>query len=431
MKQKHLFIGLFLLIVMIIISLSIINYFFQNNSQKNNNNENNNNNNSIPLPPLKNNPAITQYRTPISTKSLLSNPRITKAIAVNPLTKSKNYQPILLQKINDLETNNTKAWSNYRLKNSWNEDEQLELYLQKVAYSLYVEAKGLTPWSIMDYSDQNLQLLLSDSYIADKLPNTTMYKQGGYYRDRKIAVFNGNPLIAQEYITQIVKANPEKQIITQKDMLDVIIINMRKDNWIHFSAEDPEQCADFSDWDLQCLLNIKKGSDIFMAEVIYALLQSQNIPSKEMPAYLGGHTGIQFPSLGLSMKGNDVYEIFRAGIIKRPNYLPIDLTYDTIAEYNEWNKNNPCIADSLRQRKEVLNYLQLYNDKNYNKDIIAAYCFSPANLKKGEYLTQLINKNIAIQCLNNDQTKENYEPNALSTTELQYWITEIAAIAQC
>ncbi len=95
-------------------------------------------------------------------QQLLNNPKIIQGIEANPLTTPDNYQEILLEKINDLETDNTDHWSDHRSKDAMGlaDEEQLRLYLQKVALMLYVEFNNLVPWSILDYNDEDLILLL-------------------------------------------------------------------------------------------------------------------------------------------------------------------------------------------------------------------------------------------------------------------------------
>ncbi|MBT3814854.1 hypothetical protein HOG07_05450, partial [Candidatus Woesearchaeota archaeon] len=327
-------------------------------------------------------------RPKIDLNLLLSNQRITNAIELNPLTTTNNYQKILNEKISDLEVGNTAHWNNFRSQANWQEEDLLELYLQKVAFSLYIEANALTPWSILDYSDEHLNLLLSDLYVDDVLTDVPMYQNGGYYKARKQSAFNGDSLIAFKYIQETKQQYPHLKVKTHKDLLDLIIIRMRDDEWVHFGSE-AEGCSDFPsevmNYDFQCLLDLKKGSDPLTAHFIFALLQSNNIPSKEVPVYLGGHTGIIYPTLDLTMEGNAVYSVLKKGILTT-NKLPIDNTYLDLNTYLIWDQVPTCQAFYFTTNKNVLDYFQYIGDPQWNTDIITTYCYTFMGNAPGEYL---------------------------------------------
>ena len=358
--------------------------------------------------------------------SLLNDSRILKAIELNPLVHDNNYKNILIIKIEELESKNTSNWNNYKHDGPWAGNEQLIAYLQKVAHILYVENHHLVPWSIFDYDEHNFNLLLSDLYIDSK-----------YYIESETAVFNGNPTIAFEYIQSFYQKFPKIKITHQKELLDLIIKGMRSDNWKHFPNQTNDPTCDYFAlkkdnliwYDYNCLVNLKLGADGITSDFLYASLQAYNIPSIKLPQFLHGHTGINFSSIKLVMKGNDVYNSWSNGFFIKNN-LPIDLTYLDEKTYNQWDKLTACEAASKNTRKDILNYLELYTNNKLNQDIKQLFCFQAGNYKKGEYLKEQI-LSIPTFCQNNNTDENNYYEYPLTEKEIQDWLSKISKETPC
>lgn len=359
-------------------------------------------------------------------KALIDNPRISNAINSNPLVAGKSYRSRLLQKIEELESGNTQRWSDHRHDGPWSEEEQLNAYLHKVTHILYVELHGLVPWSILDYNDGDLTLLLSDLYVRPQ-----------FYVSTGAAVFNGNPLVAFDYVGSFYRKFPDKEVKNQKDLLDLIIFGMRSDNWRHFPNQPDDPACEFVSvikeltWrDYECLKELRLGADGLTSDFLYASLQAYNVPTIQLPQFLHGHTGIRFPTMNLVMKGNDVYNSWKNGFMVY-NSLPVNLTYLNAGLYDQWDQFFSCRAASYRSREEILNYLELYDDPPWNQDINGVYCFQAGNYQPGEYLKEQIENSGPSDCQGVDPNADNYYPMPLSDNEVENWLNRISRIAVC
>lgn len=352
-------------------------------------------------------------------QALANHPRVKNAIEMNPLTKGRDYQSFLFKHLNDLETNQTTDWSAYRAKTSFSEEEMLDIYLRKVAVSLHVEVYKIVPWSLLDYEDSYLNLLLSDLYVPDN-----------FYLGRRQALFNGNPLEVLNYARETVSRYPNESSSTPKDFLHLIIRRMREDGWIHFGTE--EKACDFAFFEAQdwhCLAAVKLGSSILTAEFLYAVLQVFNIPSYEEAQYTtGGHTGIIMPTLNIGMAGNYIYDSLRAGILLRPNKVPVSLSYDDLNQYQQWKKLPVCKSTRAAVRQAALNYLNLISSPIWKADIEASYQYTGDLFpQKGDFLKKvLLEDSIPSECQSTNPAGEKFWEPTLSAEEISQWFTPLS-----
>ncbi len=253
-----------------------------------------------------------------------------------------------------------------------------------------------------------------------------------------IPYFNGNPLYGFDYVEELKELYPEKDFNTPKDVLDLIVIRMRDDGWSHFNKQGDEKYLEgfleTNPCDLPCMFYTTGGGDLTMSYALYALLQSHNIPSSAISAYLSppGHSGILYPSLELSMGGNYVFDTWIKGYnYKIPNLLPVNLTYDNYnTEYLVWMEEPTyCMREYHAQRKRALNYLNQYNHPTGKYDVLYAYCFYPISHYDIPLLEGLMETSIL--CQDENPGQDNYHSAILTTEEIEEWNTKLNASVQC
>ncbi len=368
-----------------------------------------------------------------SYRLLLENPRIRSAIEANPLVRdvgSVDYVGVLAEHLDAIESDDIARWNGYRTAcpdTLSQRDRDLcmrDIYLRKVTVSLYVEANQIVPWSLLEYTDEELDVILGD-----------LYQPAERYKRSSIVLSNGNPILPYEYVEELRTLFPERSINTQKDLLDLTIIRMRADGWRHATGSSkPKDVCGSMHFDFECLVDRKKGSDSITAGFLYAVLQSHNVPAVHEPRFLHGHTGLRFPSLGLIMRGNDVYDLTKAGRYTGPNPLPIDYTYLDLDTYARWNQLELCEAWYFLTRQESLQYLSAYDDPTWNGEILFAYCLNDSGYEPGEALRMVFSRRVAApwDCLpeENPDAVGDMEP-PLTEDELDEWMDRIGAVADC
>jgi len=358
--------------------------------------------------------------------ALLSNPRVTDAIETNPYIEPGTYLDFLLMKIDQLETGQTQSWGDYRHPEPHTDQEIAEVILQKVALSLYIEAHQLVPWSLLDYNEESLRVVLGDAFSELRNPP--------YWEVR--ILFNSNPLVPYNYARDLRILYPGHPIETPKDLLDLTIIKMRDDGWTHGGSDPdayPNACAEIGYIgfvDFECAELFKKGASGLTPVFIYSVLHTQNVPSRMIEWF--GHGGIEFPSLGIGMDGDGVYSGL-GGFTLRPNYLPVDITYLELPLYEKWMDLEYCEGNAQQARHIVLQYLGLLDDTGWNADILATYCrrrsngYTGAYYVPGDYLRYMFIDGVRnVFCQNDDPEGENYQAPALTEEELDQWMAAIA-----
>jgi hypothetical protein len=372
----------------------------------------------------------TEFNTQVY-NALKNNQRVKTAIELHRLTTPNNYQNILDQKINDLDTGNTGSWDNYRTDGNtpnqclWTDDEVLQVYMQKVAVSLYTEAHDLVPWSFLDYSDEDLELLLSDDYSDDF--------EGAPQVEVVIEMYNNNQLLPFRYGNELLESNPG--ITTGQDLLDLIVLKMRDDNWLHKVQSWDDVCGmsmcflpgNMQYFDFKCMEEAKVGTSSGTPRFIYAILQSYNVPSRDIS--LNVHNGARYPTLDLSIDGDVPYSQSATGWRLRPNYVPVEVSY--IDGGNDDNPPDTCESASLYHRDLILGRLGTYNDLEWNKDLIETYCFTPSpGDEPGEWLKDSVG-DIGVFCQNDDPDGDDYWPPPLTDQEWDQWYDLVAQYALC
>jgi hypothetical protein len=221
---------------------------------------------------------------------------------------------------------------------------------------------------------------------------------------------------------------------------------MREDGWTHYWHNGTEEMYQkymegavlSNPVELPVMLYSTGGGDATMSLALYALLQSQNIPSKEIPSYLNGsHTGLYFPTLGLSMKGNNVFNTWKSGYIHgydgtEPNLLPINLTYDKYdTEYLVWMQEPTYCGRAYHLKRDTaLDYLSQYNHATGKYDVLYDYCYYSIQHATTNTLLDILTKPSA-DCQNTDPAQENYQKEILTPEEITSWDATLNASVIC
>lgn len=368
---------------------------------------------------------------PLGYDSLLENSRITSAIELNPYVRRRNYEGLLLQRIEELETGNTHSWYDQRHTYPFTGKEFREAFLKKVALSLYVEVNGLVPWGILDYSDKDLAILLSDRNrefycTTDSSPNEQLSR-----------TFNHNPLLPFAYAQDFRDRHPDFPVLTPKDFLDLLLITMREDGWLHIPELRFDEMYQVCDspilfFDFECMAQQRRGGSPLNALFFHAVLQAQNVPSQHTYRYFG-HSGMLFPSLGLSMDGDAIWTPIYSGYLYYvPNPIPVDHSYLPLNLYHEWVQLPVCEAKSQLSRWAILNYFSLYNNPSWNEDLRFAYCSEELNDYPGEFLRgPFIQRKVPRSCQIERPSLEDYYPPMLTPEEWDDWLTKISDTISC
>lgn len=353
---------------------------------------------------------------------LLNDTRIRHAIQSSTYFDPAQYPGAILIKIKELEKDKTSAWNSFRNSAPFDFIELQTVFYQKVALSLYVEVHKLVPWSILDYSDSDLEILLGDQYLRN------------HFLPESYAMFNNNPVEALNYARKMRAQYARKPLNSAKDLLDMLVFKMREDRWGHISNQvSYDTLCQLADgfFDFTCLRDIKLGTSSVSPAFIYSVLQAQNVPSYH--TIFIGHGGIIFPSLRLAMDGDVIYSSLEAGLVLRPNRLPIDFSYVDLALFQRWQALPACQASWEFNRLLVINYLELYRDAEWNSDLVASYCYAPyRGFNPGDYLYNfLLNDTRPFYCQSEDPSLGSYYPKTVEDQEFLEYSGRIAAVANC
>lgn len=359
---------------------------------------------------------------PSKYSSSLNNSKINGAV-----TRSGDFLDgeldFLRDKILELENSNTQTWNQLLHPQPFSEQEMRKMWLQQVALSFYVEANKIVPWSILSYEDESLNLLLAYSIESYPIfPGLVSF-----------SVFNHNPIIPYVYAKEISKLYPNA-FNSPKGLLYSLVMRMRNDDWIHASGNPYYEACDFINGyptTFSCVGKIKRGTSTHTPLFIKSVMAAYNIPSQLIRPYFG-HGGIFFPTVALAMDGDAVYSSYLAGVLLRPNKVPVENSFKDLDLVKMWLTMPVCEGTRLDQRADVLAYLSLYSKRGWRKDLIASYNYNPPNglYTPGQWLKEsAISGTIPrYDCQDADPTAPNYWVPILSESEWSLWLDRIASI---
>lgn len=405
------------------------------------------------LPPI----SITEEDVPVSPEKikvyeeLLNNERIKNAIESSTLLNKRriflfsdddrliylinekiHYSDFLVESISQLEKGNIGHWSEYEDfdygKNEWNSpylnlSTLREVSLRKAAFSLYLEANEKVPWSLLDYTDEELKIILGEYFTEPYHSEQIIFEEHMF--------FNTNPLRAYSYAQ---KLDLVEDNYTQKDFLFRVIEKMREEGWVHISnwkfphgdnCDPPRLSVNF-----KCAEEKKKGTSTITPLYIYSVLQAHNIPSED--SYFANHGGIEFTSLGLYLDGDGVYRQGLAGIRIRPNFIPVEHSFWKLEEMAQFKNLPPCEQSYKSARYKLLKYFNHYKENRWNKDLVASYCFTDREfLRKGDFLRNYIKTRYRSWLCTEEYESGKVPISLLTEEEIRFWLEKIAGVADC
>jgi hypothetical protein len=355
---------------------------------------------------------------------LLSNGAINYSVTkAGPLT-SKEVD-ILRRKITELEASLVATWDQYYHPPPFEGREIREMWLQQIAFSLYVEANRKVPWSITTYSPEALNSLLAYSDFIYPSIETQFY------------VFNPNPLIPHAYGFEML-ASGNGSLTTPTQLLFSVVKRMRSDGWAHISgvADRAAYTAACSrpTVDFICLREVQKGTSTHTPLFIKAILAAYNIPSVLVRPYFG-HGGIIFPSLSLAMDGDAVYNAvlagftlkFGVGLAARPSKIPVENSFTELSVILQWLSMPLCKGAWQVARKGLLDYFKLWDKPEWNSDLIATFRDRPLPfLRTAGDLAAVTNPSSF--CQTTDPTLDNYWEPPISDAEFNDFLAKIKSL---
>jgi len=131
------------------------------------------------------------------------------------------------------------------------------------------------------------------------------------------------------------------------------------------------------------------------------------------------------------MDGDGVYREVDAGLLLRPNYLPVDITYLELELFEKWSALDSCQGNHLRARHSALQYLGLFDDPDWNAEVLGSLCYRSLLYRTpGEFLgVGVVDRQLVIFCQDDDPEGEYYQAPALTDAELADWFEAMYAFA--
>jgi len=320
-------------------------------------------------------------------------------------------------KLMELEENEVTTWDQYYHRLPFSISELRQMWLQQVAFSLYVEANRKVPWSITDYGQEDLDTLLGFSNFVYPRIHTEFY------------AFNPNPLIPYAY--------PEfanEPLTTPTDFLFSVVKQMRSEFWGHIFGGSSikryiEECGRLL-VDFICLREAKQGTSTHTPLFIKAVLASYNIPSELVRPFFG-HGGIFFPTLSLAMDGDAVYNRLLVGITRftlGPNKIPVENSFFDFALIKERLLLPFCEGSSLNTRDVVLSYFDLWDQSEWNSDLIATFG-GPSTPEGLDEYDRFMGFTMNIFCQTTDPTLDTYWEPSLTEADFNDFIAKIKSVS--
>lgn len=251
---------------------------------------------------------------------------------------------------------NDGSW--YFLKeDAWN------MYLAHVAHALKVEVHNLVPWSLTDYSEDELALLFDSRYYVAYEPSTGLYRFSLAAPGGRHGVTDWSPEVAYDFLVQ-------NDVIATRAGTVYNFTNWVRQNLVHRNNTTPPN------WDgypglppIEAILHPPggerhwTGSCWATTSLYIAVLQSVNIPVRRGVSFIatqGGqayaHSRVELPSLGFGLAHADEShcEINRRGT----NEVPVEhlfYRFDELTEYID----EPFLEDGAPGSGEQAGYNML------------------------------------------------------------------------
>lgn len=388
-------------------------------------------------------------------EKFFSNPKIKQA--VGDLTQEERV--FLSQSFFDLQTGKTASWEEYDdITKKLSLKDIKKIWLRRVAHSFYIEENKNVPWSLLNYSQADLDRLLSFCINGEQigvfpdmpcgqgfydstfysLPGDKYYLLGLIRSPNPIVEFDiGKMLISPPKISDNKIPDNISAIGKPRDAIEKFIIGMRKIGWGHNyngSKIEYEGTIPLKTIFYTSLENPDKpqGSSWRNSLFLLHVLRSWNIPSitsgenKQM-----GHGNIIFTSENVGMSsGDDVQGL---------KHYPVEMSLWDAELLKQNYYLDACKFTSVSTRERALKLLSYLDKAPYNTILYykkngfmqTSFCDDPGIFKQ-QLLNELVNKKEeGLHCTKEQQLKFGltYQP-PFTEKEIDDWVEKIAAYAK-
>lgn len=304
----------------------------------------------------------------------------------------------------ELQKNNTSTWSEFDNKTDFTLAEIKKIWLRRVAYALYVEKQKLVPWSLKQFSADQLKSMLSFCNEKGDHSNHIEWKCELYIVPFGVNngvdnyEFENDTIIAPNPITEFAIAqkllNPSKindtsvydqvtKISKPKDLIDKLISGLRKIGLNHLGSATPakyqnDKIVALQDFYQQTIdhpdqpIGTSHRNAVFLSD----LLRSWNVPSLYVRNNkIWGHGSILFVTENIGMMSADDIQALAS--------WPIDAAYRQISDLKIFFYSEECQGEAFVQKLFYDKLLNYYNDpifftkiyyKGINQSENNAYC---------------------------------------------------------
>lgn len=388
-------------------------------------------------------------------EKFFSNPNIKQA--VGDLTQEEHI--FLKKSFFELQTGQTVLWEEYDdITKKLSFKDIKKIWLRRVAHSFFIEESKNVPWSLFNYSQADLDRLLSfcinDEQIGVfpdmpcgqgfydstfySLPGDTYYLLGSIRSPNPIVEFDiGKMLISPPKIFDNKISDNISVIAKPRDAIEKFISGMRKIGWGHHyggSKIDYDGTIPIKTIFYTSLENPDKpqGSSWRNSLFLLHVLRSWNIPSitsghnKKV-----GHGNIIFTSENVGMMGGDDIQGLR--------YYPVETSFWDTEMLKQQYHLDACKYEFVTTRERALRLLSYFDKVPYNTFLYyktngfvkTSFCDDPGNFKQ-ELLNKYVNtKESPMQCSKEYQSKFGliYQ-SPFTEEEINDWVEKIAAYAK-
>lgn len=365
------------------------------------------------LPAYDENKCLDKCKTDLELEKVLSEVKI--KTAVGSMTRSEEI--FLKNAYWQLVSKDTDSWKEFDNQMEFSYEEIRKIWLRRLAFSLFADSYHNLPWKLMDYPQEELTWMLSfctniNNNYKDNVP---FYGCGQYFRItgspnkfKFAGLLEPNPQRTYEISMDLFENVNKTSFSTKKDLIDNIILGMRKIGWTH-KVNNIDGQYDATLISIDDLFKEPAGSCYRNSHFIGALARSWNIPTRVDFVSKSYHGNILFLTEGIGLyHGDDVQN-------KLLSPLPVNDTYISQKEMESLYFLDFCEAYSGVNHNVLTNFLSYYKDPEYQSAIFEGgygYCN-----KREKYLSDLVKGNEIETCdYGSDKVKL-----PLSDWEFQDW----------
>lgn len=242
----------------------------------------------------------------------------------------------------------------------YTEEDAWNIYLAHITHALEVEINQLVPWSLSDYTEENLALIFDSRYLLYYDPLEGLYRFSFRFPGGRQGITDWSSSVGYEFLEQ------HNMIGTQAETV-FHFTNWIRENLVHCNTSTPENWDEYPGYPpVEAILNPPEGHRHWTlgcagtSSLYIVVIQSVNIPVARGVSYLavqGGpeqaHNRVEFPSLGIGLAhADDAHnELSRRGVNEIP-VVDLFYTFEELAELVD----EPILQDGAPSRGEQAFY---------------------------------------------------------------------------